>query len=336
MSRLGRRAAFIGGVILLVLAAGTTGFVVIERYPVFDAFYMTLTTMATVGYGEIHPLSQPGRIFNSFLIFFGVSVMFLAIGSMTQILIELELGEFFDKRRNKRMIDKMQNHFIICGFGRVGRGAAEELAQAGVPFVVIDRDEGRVESAMKAGMSALMADSTRDETLRAAGVTRARGLVAALGTDADNLFVILSAKTLNPLLNLAARVAEEEAEQKLLRAGADAVFAPYSITGHRLVQALLRPHVFQFLDFTTKGLGLDVAIEQVRVAEHSEVVSKSLGQMQVRRDLGVVVLAIRKADSRMEFNPPADAEIQGGDYLIVMGEPANLRKLDHLLTEVHS
>ena len=336
MSRLGRRAAFIGGVILLVLAAGTTGFVVIERYPVFDAFYMTLTTMATVGYGEIHPLSQPGRIFNSFLIFFGVSVMFLAIGSMTQILIELELGEFFDKRRNKRMIDKMQNHFIICGFGRVGRGAAEELAQAGVPFVVIDRDEGRVESAMKAGMSALMADSTRDETLRAAGVTRARGLVAALGTDADNLFVILSAKTLNPLLNLAARVAEEEAEQKLLRAGADAVFAPYSITGHRLVQALLRPHVFQFLDFTTKGLGLDVAIEQVRVAEHSEVVSKSLGQMQVRRDLGVVVLAIRKADSRMEFNPPADAEIQGGDYLIVMGEPANLRKLEHLLTEVHS
>jgi voltage-gated potassium channel len=336
MSRLGRRAAFIGGVILLVLAAGTTGFVVIERYPVFDAFYMTLTTMATVGYGEIHPLSQPGRIFNSFLIFFGVSVMFLAIGSMTQILIELELGEFFDKRRIKRMIDKMQNHFIICGFGRVGRGAAEELAQAGVPFVVIDRDEGRVESAIKAGMSALMADSTRDETLRAAGVTRARGLVAALGTDADNLFVILSAKTLNPLLNLAARVAEEEAEQKLLRAGADAVFAPYSITGHRLVQALLRPHVFQFLDFTTKGLGLDVAIEQVRVAEHSEVVSKSLGQLQVRRDLGVVVLAIRKADSRMEFNPPADAEIQGGDYLIVMGEPANLRKLDHLLTEVHS
>jgi voltage-gated potassium channel len=218
----------------------------------------------------------------------------------------------------------------------VGRGAAEELAQAGVPFVVIDRDEGRVESAIKAGMSALMADSTRDETLRAAGVTRARGLVAALGTDADNLFVILSAKTLNPLLNLAARVAEEEAEQKLLRAGADAVFAPYSITGHRLVQALLRPHVFQFLDFTTKGLGLDVAIEQVRVAEHSEVVSKSLGQLQVRRDLGVVVLAIRKADSRMEFNPPADAEIQGGDYLIVMGEPANLRKLDHLLTEVHS
>jgi voltage-gated potassium channel len=336
MSRLGRRIGFIVGVILLVLAVGTTGFVVIERYPVFDAFYMTLTTMATVGYAEIHPLSRQGRIFNSFLIFFGVSTMFLAIGSMTQILIELELGEFFDKRRVKRMIDKMQNHFIICGFGRVGRGAAEELTQAGVPFVVIDRNESRIEDASKAGMLAIAADSTRDETLRAAGVTRARGLIAALGTDADNLFVILSAKTLNPLLNLAARVAEEEAEQKLRRAGADAVFAPYSITGHRLAQALLQPHVFQFLDFTTKGLGLDVAIEQVRVAEHSEVVSKSLGQMQVRRDLGVVVLAIRKADGRMEFNPPADAEIQGGDYLIVMGEPKNLRQLEHLLTEVQA
>jgi voltage-gated potassium channel len=295
---------------------------------------MTLITMATVGYAEIHSLSRAGRIFNSFVIFFGVTVMFFAIGSMTQLIIELELGEFFDKRRIKRMIDKLQNHYIVCGFGRVGHGAAKELQQAGVPFVVIDRDPDRVERAIKAGMLAVLADSTRDDTLREVGVTRARGLVAALGTDADNLFVILSAKTLNPSLYLAARVAEEEAEEKLRRAGADAVFAPYHITGHRLAQALLRPHVFQFLDFTTKSLGFDVAIEQVHVAECCEFVSKSLGQMRIRRDLGVVVLAIRKADGRMQFNPPADAEIAAGDYLIVMGEPDKLRKLEQLLTEV--
>ncbi len=164
--------------------------------------------------------------------------------------------------------------------------------------MIVDRDPERVEQAIKAGMLAVQADSTLDETLHAVGVTKARGLIAALGTDADNLFVILSAKTLNPLLNLAARVAEEEAEQKLRRAGADAVFAPYAITGHRLAQALLRPHVSQFLDFTDKSLGLDVAIEQVRVGDASEYVSKSLQQTQLRRDLGVVVLAIRKSERR--------------------------------------
>jgi voltage-gated potassium channel len=334
MNKLVRRLVFVGAAILFVLLAGTAGFAIIEQYPLFDAFYMTLTTITTVGYAELHPLSRAGRIFNSFVIFFGVTVMFFAIGSMTQLIIELELGEFFDKRRIKRMIDKLQNHYIVCGFGRVGHGAAKELQQAGVPFVVIDRDPDRVERAIKAGMLAVLADSTRDDTLREVGVTRARGLVAALGTDADNLFVILSAKTLNPSLYLAARVAEEEAEEKLRRAGADAVFAPYHITGHRLAQALLRPHVFQFLDFTTKSFGFEVAIEQVRVAECCEFVSKSLGQMRIRRDLGVVVLAIRKADGSMQFNPPADAEIAAGDYLIVMGEPDKLLKLEQLLTEL--
>jgi voltage-gated potassium channel len=297
---------------------------------------MTLYTVSTVGYSELHPLSRAGRVFNSFLIFFGVTVIFFAIGAMTQTIVQLELGDIFDKRRMRRMIDKLANHYIICGFGRVGRGAAEELRAAGAAFVIVDRDPERVEQAIKTGMLAVQADSTLDETLHAVGVTKARGLIAALGTDADNLFVILSAKTLNPLLNLAARVAEEEAEQKLRRAGADAVFAPYAITGHRLAQALLRPHVSQFLDFTDKSLGVDVAIEQVRVGDASEYVSKSLQQTQLRRDLGVVVLAVRKSSGAMLFNPPAETEIQGGDYLIVMGRHADLRKLESLLTEVRA
>jgi voltage-gated potassium channel len=336
MSRPVRRMLFIGAAMLAVLLIGTVGLVLIDGYPVFDAFYMTLFTVATVGYSELHPLSQAGRVFNSFIIFFGVTVMFFAIGAMTQTIVQLELGDIFDKRRMRRMIDKLANHYIICGFGRVGRGSAEELRAAGAAFVIVDRDPERVEQAAKAGMLAMQADSTRDETLHAVGVTKARGLIAALGTDADNLFVILSAKTLNPQLNLAARVAEEESEQKLRRAGADAVFAPYAITGHRLAQALLRPHVSHFLDFTDKSLGMDVAIEQVRVGEASEYVSKSLQQAQLRRDLGVVVLAMRKSSGEMLFNPPAEAEIQGGDYLIVMGRQADLRKLEGLLTEVRA
>ena len=227
MNRLARRFLVIGLAIASTLLIGTVGFTLIDHYPPFDAFYMTLTTMTTVGYGEIHPLSHAGRIFNSFLIVFGVTTIFIAIGAMTQTIIELEFGDAIGKRRNKRMIDKLKDHYIICGFGRVGRGAAAELQHAGVPFVVVDISPERVERAMLAGMLAVAADSTHDETLRQVGIERARGLVAALATDADNLFVLLSAKGLNPRIYVATRAAEEGAEEKMRRAGADAVFAPY-------------------------------------------------------------------------------------------------------------
>jgi len=331
MKYLLRRLAFVAGLIALVLLTGTVGFSVIDGYPRFDAFYMTLITVSTVGYAEIHPLSQAGRVFNSFLIFFGVITMFFAIGAMTQSIIELELGEYFGKRRNRRMIEKLDKHFIVCGYGRVGRNAAHELKRAGVPFVVIDREPERVERAIQAGMLAVTADSTRDDTLRSVCVERARGLISALATDADNLFVILSAKNLNPKLFVATRAAEEEAEQKLRRAGADALFAPYTTAGYRLAQAVLRPHVFQFFDLATKGMGFDVDIEQVRIPESSAFASRSLEQTRIRHDLGVIVLGIRKLDGAMLFNPAAETVIQGGDYLIVMGEPANLRTLENLV-----
>jgi voltage-gated potassium channel len=331
MNRLARRLLYIALAVAATLTIGTVGFTAIERYPPFDAFYMTLTTMTTVGYMEVHPLSQAGRIFNSFLIFFGVTTIFIAIGAMTQTIIELEFGDAIGKRRARKMIDKLKDHYIICGFGRVGRGAAAELQRAGVPFVIVDIAPERIERAMLAGMLAVSADSTRDETLRHVGVERARGLVAALSTDADNLFVLLSAKGLNPKIYVAARAAEEGAEDKMRRAGADAVFAPYSIAGHRLAQSLLRPHVVQFLDFTTKSIGLEVVIEQVRVSEQSEMVSRTIKEMQIRRATGVIIMAVRKQDGEMLFNPPADTPIAGGDVLIVMGKPDNLRTLEALL-----
>jgi len=331
MNRLTLRLLFITLAVLATLLTGTIGFTVIEHWTPFNAFYMTLTTMTTVGYGEIHELSTAGRVFNSFLIFFGVTTIFIAIGAMTQTIIELEFGDLLGKRRYKRMIDKLTDHYIICGFGRVGRGAAQELQHAGVAFVVVDISPERVERAMLSGMLAVAADSTRDETLHQVGIERARGLVAALATDADNLFVLLSAKGLNPKIYVAARAAEEGAEEKMRRAGADAVFAPYSITGHRLAQSLLRPHVVQFLDFTTKDIGEDIAIEQVRVSDGSQMASRTIREMQLGRDVGVIVMAIRKADGQMIFNPPADTGVHGGDFLIVMGRPNNLRTLETLL-----
>jgi len=255
---------------------------------------------------------------------------------MTQAIIELELNQYFGKRRTKKMIDRLQDHFIVCGFGRVGRGAAFELQRSGVPFLVVDSNEDKVELAMKAGMLAALADATDDETLREAGVIRAKGLIATLSSDSDNLFVILSAKSLNPTLLVSARISNEQSEKKMRLAGADHVFAPYDMTGNRMAQVMLRPHVFQFIDFTTKGMGLNVGIEQYRVSPNSQLAARSLSDMQIRKELGVIVLAIRKSDGGMLFNPPAEAEIQGGDYLIVMGEAANLQRLDQMLREVQA
>ena len=328
MSRLAKRLLYILVAIGATLTIGTVGFSLIGGYSVFDAFYLTLTTMTTVGYGD--SFSHAGRIFNAFLIMFGVSTILIAIGAMTQTIIEFELGDAIGKRRNKRMIDKLKDHYIICGFGRVGRGAAEELHHAGVPFVVVDSLLERVERAMLSGMLAVAADATHDETLHQVGIERARGLVAALSTDADNLFVLLSAKGLNPKLYVAARAAEEGAEEKMRRAGADAVFAPYSITGHRLAQSLLRPHVVQFLDFTTKDIAMDISIDQVRVSADSEVAAKTIREMQLRRNMGVIVMAIRRHDGSMLFNPPADTSVEAGDYLIVMGKQEDLTALEGL------
>jgi voltage-gated potassium channel len=230
------------------------------------------------------------------------------------------------------MIEKLQDHYIVCGYGRVGRGAAAELKAAGVPFVVIDRSEEKVERALKDGMLAVLADASHDESLRDVGIGKARGLIATLASDADNLFVILSAKALNPKLHLSARIDEEASEQKMRRAGADFVFAPYKSTGHRMAQALLKPHVQQFIDFATRDMGVNVGIEQVRVNTQSPFAGQTLADMQMRRDLGIIVLAIRETESgRMLFNPPADAKIAAGDYLIVMGEADRLRKLEQLL-----
>jgi voltage-gated potassium channel len=331
MDHLPRRLALIALAVALTLAGGTVGFVLIEHYPVFDAFYMTLTTVTTVGYGEIRELSRAGRIFNSFLILFGVIVMLLAIGAMTQTVIELELNQFFGKRRIKNMIDKLEGHYIVCGYGRVGRGAADELRKAGVPFVVIDRDDEKIELVIKNKMLGVLADASRDETLRDVGIDKARGLIATLSSDADNLFLILSAKALNSRLHLSARIDEETSEQKMRRAGADFVFAPYNSTGHRMAQALLKPHVHQFINFTTQAAGLNVGIEQVRVSTRCSFAERTLAEMHGQRELGVIVLAIRKAEGEMLFNPPAESKIEAGDHLIVMGEADRLQKLEQLL-----
>lgn len=330
--RLVRRVVLIAGLLCFIVAAGTAGFVLIDGYPWFDAFYMTITTITTVGYQELRPLSRAGRVFNSFLILFGVSAMFLAVGAMTQTIIELELQDRYGKRRKKYMIEHLHDHFIVCGFGRVGRNASYEFQRNKTAFLVIDRNEQRVAKATNAGMLAIVADATQDDALREAGVLKAKGLIAALPSDAENLFIILSAKSLNPNLTVVTRASEEEAGEKLRRAGADTVFTPYSMAGRQLADALLRPHVVELLDTAGCGIGPKVAMEQVCVTPKAEVARKTFGQLLELRKSGVIVLAVRKQSGETRFNPPPELEISAGDFLIVMGERADLQKVEHLLT----
>lgn len=332
MEHLRRRALTIAGLLTAITLGGAAGFMIVEDYPLLDAVYMAAITITTVGYMEVRPLSQAGRVFNLFLLIGGVTTMFYIMATVTQIVLEFELSDYFGKRRTKKVIDKLENHYLLCGFGRVGRGAAREMLRTGVPFVVMDKNPDRVERAIKMGCLAVLADCTRDEMLREVGITKAKGLIAALATDAENLFLILSAKSMNPMLNVSVRVAEEEAESKMRRAGADAVYLPYSMTGYRLAQAIVQPHVFEFLDVaSTSRMGLNVGIEQVRVDAECPMAGRSLRDLQLRREIGVIVLAIRRVNGAMEFNPPAEAQLDGGDVLIVMGKSEDVRKLEERL-----
>jgi voltage-gated potassium channel len=330
--RLIRRGLFVAGLVLITLCIGTVGFSLIEGWGTFDAFYMTLITITTVGYEEVRPLSHAGRVFNSFVILFGVTTMFFAVGAMTQTIIELELADRYGRRKRNRMISQLHNHFIVCGFGRVGRNASYELQRNNVPFLVVDRSEERVARASEARMLATIADATNDDDLRKAGVLRARGLIAALPSDAENLFVILSAKTLNPSLVVVARASEEQNEEKLRRAGADTVFAPYTMAGRRLADALIRPHVVEFFEFTTSMVAPKIMMEQVPVDSGSQFVFRELGAMLSESGINVIVLAVRRFDGKMIFNPSRDFQISAGDFLIVLGERPRLQELERALS----
>jgi voltage-gated potassium channel len=307
---------------------GVAGFHFIEGWPWFDGLYMVVTTFTTIGYQEVHPLSHTGRIFNLFLIITGVSLVFLGIGSLTQALLEFELGNFFGRRRMEREISRLTDHFIICGVGRVGRSAARELARKPAPFLVIEQNEAKAQRYGEEFLT-MVGDATQEATLRQARIEYARGLVAATTTDATNIYIVLTARALNPQLKIIARASEEDAEKHLLTAGADSVISPYVFAGHRIAQAFLRPNVLDFLDIATVRHGkMGLEIEEIFVDQRSPFAGKTIEGSKIRQDLGVIVLAIKHSGQEMRFSPAPEDRIEPGDYLIAMGEPAGLRKLE--------
>jgi voltage-gated potassium channel len=322
-----RNLRFLAGALLLVMAVGTAGFHYIEGWPWFDGFYMVITTLTTIGYQETHPLSHAGRVFNVAIILGGVSLVFLAIGSLTQALLEFELQNFFGRRRMERDIGRLAGHYIICGAGRVGRSAARELARRPVPFVIIENTETKAQKYSAENWLLIVGDATQEQILRDAQIERARGLVAATTTDATNLYIVLAARGLNPGLRIIARASEEKAEKHLLAAGADSVVSPYVFAGQRIAHSLLRPHVVSFLDTATTHLGMDLEIGEVPISRHSSFVGMTIESSRIRQDRGVIILAIKRAEG-MRFNPSPDDRIEAGDYLIAMGEPQQLRELE--------
>lgn len=325
-----RRLSFIAALIAAVILIGTTGFVFVEGWPVFDAFYMTLLTLTTMG-GEVHPLSFHGRVFSSFLMLIGVTTLFVSIAILGETLIRLEMADYFGRRRRDRMLKEISGHYIVCGAGRVGRSVIQELLRSESTVVLIDNRVERARWATDKGVITLVGDATKDEVLRQGRVETAKGLVAAISSDAENVYVALSAKVLNPQLLIAARASDDQAEEKLRRAGATTVFTPYSFIGHRLAQSLLRPHVASFMDIASafrQPSDLDLEIEQLPIGSGSRFVANSLEQLRISSKYGVIVLAVRPKNGVMKFNPSADLIIEAGDVLITMGERPKLKRLE--------
>ena len=322
--------------LLLLTAAGTIGFHFIEGWGWFDSFYMVVITLSTIGYQEVHPLSHAGRVFNIFLITTGVVLVLLMIGALTQALLEFELVRVFGRRRMEREVANLKGHYIICGAGRVGHSVARELALKPCPFVVIESEEKSV-AELDPKWLVMMGDAASEKTLRDAGIDRAVGLVAATTTDATNIYIVLTARGLNPKLKIIARASEERAEKHLKTAGADVVISPYAAAGHRIAQSFLRPHLLDFLDIASDRSGtFQMLIEEVRIAAQSSLAGNTVGNSGIHHNFGIMILAIRRADGETRFNPEAPEPIRAGDTLIAMGEPAQLAKLESLAANAAS
>jgi len=314
--------------LVLVIATGTTGYVIIEGWPVFDALYMTVTTMTTVGYMEVHPLSRTGRVFNIGVVMFGAATVLYTFSFFMARLVEGDLQERWARRRRKRMLDDLHNHFIICGFGRMGHIIAQEFSRQSVPFVIIERDLDRMNEAIEAGYLAVEADASSEAVLKRVGIDRARGFIAAVSTDAENVYAVLTARLLRPDLFIIGRAETDDAKLKLKRAGADRVLSPYQIGGLQLAQTALRPAVVDFVQLATSSDNLELNMEQVQIGAGGELAGRTILQANLRQRFGVIVVGIQRASGRMEFNPEPDSVMQPGDFLVVLGRASNLRGLE--------
>ena len=325
-----RRALYLTGAILGVIVLGTLGFRYVLGWSWLDSLYMTVITITTVGYGEVHPLGDDGRALTIILMLSSVGVFAYALGSLGTMIVENHLGSLIWKRKMQRRIEEMEGHYIICGFGRTGRSVADRLSETHLQFVVLEQDPEKLPALRELGYPFLEGDASNDEHLLRAGVKKAHGLVAALGSDADNVYLVLSARQINPELQIISWASTREAEGKVLRAGANRAHSPYVQGGRRIVSMLTAPHALEFLDHLM-GIDNEIRLGEFRLGEGSHLAGHSLKDAGIRRDLGVIIIGIRRKDGRLEFNPAADEELHPGDILIGIGTSDQMEKLKQML-----
>lgn len=306
------------------VAYGTVGFVVLEGWHPFDALYMTVTTLTTVGFREVHPLDTSGRIFTITLVLAGVLTLFIVIGVMAQIVAAGELGEPLRRRRMQRRIDELRDHYIICAYGRVGRAAAEEFRAQGIPFVVVELLPELAPLMEEQDVPFISADPTHEHVLRQAGIDRARGLVCAVDSDAINVYITLTGRVLNPKLSIVARASNPNSVKQLRRAGADRVVSPYALSGQRMASLALHPAVVEFFDMVT--VAPDLRLEEIVVRPGSPLDGHTLDEsMDGRADL--TILAVKKTGQSLLPSPDPSVRLSAGDLVVALGPVKVLAEL---------
>jgi len=316
--------------IVLVIFGGTVGYQIIEGWSFIEALYMTIITITTVGFKEVGQLSNAGRIFTIFLILGGIIVITSGISLIFSSIIEGTFGEIIRRQRMEKKLAKIKNHFIICGFGAVGEDVVNEFIRENKPFVLIEKDKNVLNKLLKEfpGIIFVIGDATDDEILKNAQIEKAKGILAVLGKTADNLYICLSARSLNPKLRIIARVIESESIDKLKKAGADYVFSPEKIGGIRLAAAALKPAVTSFLDAIIRGEYLDLVLNEVEVQEDSSIVRKTLEESEISKNIGIIISAIKSANTdKLIFNPSSKTIIKPSDILIVFGSSDQIKQL---------
>ncbi len=318
------RVALFG--LLIIIIAGTLGYHLIEGWSFLESLYTTVQTISTVGYGDYTPQTGKGKLFTIVLIIFGVGTMLYTVGMLAETMVEGRLRALAGKGKQGKMIEKMKNHYIICGCGRIGQLICRELKADKMDFVVIDSNPEVIQKIEEEGFVYYRGDATQDKSLLGAGIKRAKGIVCVLPTDAENLYVILTAKELNPKIYVLSRSEEEESEHRLLRAGAERVMSPYTLGGMRMAMAILRPAMLDFIEITTRRQSLELRMEEISVCEGSPTIGKSLEESEIRHNFGLIIVAVKKDSGKMIFNPLASYVIEKGDKLIAMGEDENMSR----------
>jgi voltage-gated potassium channel len=319
-------------ILLVLVSLGTLGYMSIEHWRFLDAFYMTVITLATIGFEEVHPLSDAGRVFTILLIVVGVSVLGYTVGKLAQIMFEGEFQRFLGRKKVEKTIEELRDHYIVCGYGRIGSLICRDFAAEPIPFVVVENNPEVLEKLKEDNIPFLRGNATEDETLLKAGIKRAKGLVSVVTSDTENVYITLTARGLNPDLFILARSGEPGSEIKLKRAGANKVVSPYHIGGSRMAQAILRPNVVDFIEIAMGRGHIDLQMEEISIPDRSPFLGKNLKEAGLRKDTGVIIVGIKQARGKMVFNPGSASLIEAKDTLIVLGQPASISKLEKMLS----